>query len=95
VANTTTTTTALATMVIRHSTKGLQQLRRWQRAPTNLQPGDFILLREKNMTSLHWPTAVITDIHPQADGIFRVVTLRNTKGIQKSHYKNLSLTACE
>jgi hypothetical protein len=50
---------------------------------SNLQPGYPLLLREDNMTPLHWPIAVITEIHKGKDGIVRVVTLRNHKGIFK------------
>ena len=60
--------------------QGLQQCQRWQRTVPNLQPGDLILLREDNTTPLHWPTAVITDVHPGKDGIIRVVTLRTPRG---------------
>ena len=44
-------------------------------------------------TSLLPPTAVITDIHPQAD-VTVSGTLRN-EVIKTYHYKNLTLTACE
>ena len=62
--------------------QGLQQRPRRVKA-SNLQPGALILLREHNTTPLHWPTAVVTNIHPGKDGIVRVVTLRIHKGIFK------------
>jgi hypothetical protein len=49
-----------------HCLRGPQQLQHWQRNTPNLQPGDLVLLRENYTTPLHWPTAVITDIHPRA-----------------------------
>jgi len=58
----------------------MQQRQHWQRTFPNLQPGDFILLREDNTTPLHWPTAVIKETHPGKDGIVRVVTVRIPKG---------------
>jgi hypothetical protein len=58
----------------------LQQRQSWQRTSPNLQPGDVVLLKEDNTTPLHWPTAIITDVHPGPDGIIRVVTLKTTKG---------------
>jgi len=60
--------------------QGLEQCQRWQSTVPNLQPGDLVLLREDNTTPLHWPTAVITDVHPGKDGIIRVVTLRIPRG---------------
>ena len=48
----------------------------------NLQPADLVL-REENTTPLHWPTAVIIDVHPGKDGIVRVVTLRTPRGTFK------------
>jgi len=61
----------------------LQQRQRWQRTFPNLRPGDLVLLREDNTVPLHWPTAVITDIHPRKEGIVRVVTIRTPKGVFK------------
>jgi len=64
--------------------QGLQQRPRWLKASPNLQPGALVLLKEDNTTPLHWPTAVITNIHPGKDGIVRVVTIRTPKGVFKS-----------
>jgi len=33
-----------------------------------LQLGDVVLLREDN--TIHWPIAVITDVHPETDATF-------------------------
>ena len=63
--------------------QSLQQRQRWQRTSPNLKPGDLVLVREDNTAPLHWPTAVITDIHPGKDGIVRVVTIRTPKGVFK------------
>jgi len=45
-----------------------------------LKPGDLILLREDNTTTIHWPIAVIKETHPGKDGIVRIVTVRIPKG---------------
>jgi len=63
--------------------QSLQQRQRWQRTSPNLQPDDLVLLREDKSAPLHWPTVVITDIHPGKDGIVRVVTIRTPKGVFK------------
>jgi hypothetical protein len=49
----------------------------------NLQPGDFVLLKEDNTSPLQWPTVVITETHPGKDNSVRVVTLRTRKGTFK------------
>jgi len=61
--------------------QSLQQRQHWQRTSRNLQPGDLVLLRQDKTAPLHWPTAVITNIHPGKDGIVRVVTIRRPKGV--------------
>jgi len=58
----------------------LQHRQRWHRSSPNIQRGDPVILREDNTAPLHWPTAVITDVHPGADGRIRVVTVKNPKG---------------
>jgi hypothetical protein len=70
-----TTTTVLATMFIRLSTESSAASTTAEGIP-KLQPGDLVLLRKDNVTPLHWPTDVNTDIHPGKDGIVRVVSLR-------------------
>ena len=62
----------------------------WQRKSSNLQPRDLVLLREDNTTPLYWPTPVITDIHPRANSIILVVTLRNSKGISNVPLQNFA-----
>jgi len=64
---------------------GLQHRQRWHRSSHNIQPGDPVILRENNTAPLHWPTAVITDVHPGADGRIRVVTVKTPKGTFKHH----------
>jgi len=72
----TTIATVLATLVIRLPTEIAT-------ASPNLEQGDLFLLMEDNTAPLHWPTAVITDIHTGKDGIVRVVTIRTPKGVLK------------
>jgi hypothetical protein len=60
-----------------------QSRQRWHRSSTNVQPGDAVILREDNTAPYHWPTAVITDVHPGADDRIRVVTVKTPKGTFK------------
>jgi hypothetical protein len=61
----------------------LQMRHRWQSSSPNLQPGDLVLLKDDHTTPLHWPTAVITDVHPGTDNNIRVVRVKNPKGTFK------------
>jgi len=61
----------------------LQHRQRSHRSSPNLQPVVPVILREDNTAPLHWPTAVITDVHPGADGKTRVVTVNTSKGTFK------------
>ena len=61
----------------------LQSRQRWQRSSPNVQVGDAVILREINTAPLHWPTAVITAVHPGPDGKTRVVTVKTTAGTFK------------
>ena len=72
--------------------QGLQQRPHWLRTSRNRQLGDLVPFREDNTTSLHWPTAVITNIHSGKDGTIRVVTLCNHKGVFKHFITKISLS---
>jgi len=58
----------------------LQHRQRWHHSSPNIQPGDPVILREDNTAPLHWPTAVITDVHPGADGKHEWSQLRPLRG---------------
>lgn len=42
-----------------------------------------MLLKEQNCPTFQWPLARIAKLHPGADGVTRVVTVRTTKGEYK------------
>ncbi|XP_053691399.1 uncharacterized protein LOC128739922 [Sabethes cyaneus] len=54
-----------------------------KRQTTAVQQGNIVVLREDNLPPLRWPMARITDVHPGADGVVRVVTVKTTNGIYK------------
>jgi hypothetical protein len=58
----------------------LQQRQRWSKSFPNLQPGDVVLLREDNITTLQWPTAVFIAVHQGADNKSRMFTVKTTQG---------------
>ena len=61
----------------------LQTRQRWHQSSPNVQVGDAVILRELNTAPLHWPTAIITEVHPGPDGKVCVVTVKIAKGKSK------------
>ena len=55
--------------------QNLQKRGKWQRAQTNVKPGDIVLLKNENMAPTNWPLARVIKTHPGSDGLIRVVTL--------------------
>ncbi|XP_062540922.1 uncharacterized protein LOC134208964 [Armigeres subalbatus] len=51
--------------------------------PSPIRIGTLVVLREDNMPPLCWPLARITDVHPSAEGVVRVVTVKTASGVYK------------
>ncbi|XP_046404411.1 uncharacterized protein LOC124169753 isoform X2 [Ischnura elegans] len=58
----------------------LQQRAKWSRESSNVRPGMVVLLKDDNTPPLTWRLAVIDEVHPGADGLVRVATVRNSQG---------------
>lgn len=59
----------------------LQQRSKWKVAFNhNLKIGTLVILKEDNLTPLHWPMARIIELHPGADEVVRVVTVKVASG---------------
>ncbi|XP_059830324.1 uncharacterized protein LOC132396632 [Hypanus sabinus] len=56
----------------------LQQRRKWTEPRRNLQVGDLVLLRDKQITRNSWPMARITATFPSEDGHVRKIELKTT-----------------
>ncbi|XP_059829970.1 plectin-like [Hypanus sabinus] len=56
----------------------LQQRRKWTEPRRNLQVGDLVLLRDKQVARNSWPTARITATFPSEDGHVRKIELKTT-----------------
>ena len=61
----------------------LQTRQQWHQSSPNVQVGDAVILRELNTAPLHWPTAIITEVHPGPDRRVRVVTVKTARGTFK------------
>lgn len=61
----------------------LQQRRKWTENPDSIQIGTLVLLVNETCSPLKWNLGRVLHLHPGADGITRVVTVRTTSGDYK------------
>ena len=66
----------------------------------DLEKGDLVLVKEDNLTRLHWPLGVMVDVFPGKDGLIRSVNVKTSKGvitrpIQRLHYLEISSCSSE
>lgn len=61
----------------------LQQRSKWHTTKFSVAIGTMVLIKNELSPPLNWPLGRITELHPGADGIVRVATVRTTKGIFK------------
>lgn len=61
----------------------LQQRTKWTSSCPNVQPGALVIVREDNLPPISWKLAVVENVHPGADGLIRVVTIRTPHGVFK------------
>lgn len=61
----------------------LQQLKRWPRSRMNLKVGALVLVKDELQPPAKWALARITALHPGADGLVRVVTVRTAGSVFK------------
>jgi len=58
----------------------LQQRPKWLAQKKDIEAGDMVLVKTDGLISATWPLARVVDVHPGADGLTRVVTVRTTNG---------------
>lgn len=58
----------------------LQTRQKWNETSKNISVGTVVVVKTDNSPPLHWPLAVIQEVHAGKDGIVRNVTLRTNKG---------------
>ena len=58
----------------------LQQRFKWTAKRTDLQVGDLVLIRDDNLPPNKWRLGRITQVHPGADSLVRVVTVKTMDG---------------
>ena len=53
---------------------------KWYHRSRNLAVGDVVLITDERYPPSKWPLARVSDVHPGADGLVRVVTVRVANG---------------
>jgi hypothetical protein len=61
----------------------LQQRAKWDKTHTNIAVGAMVLVVTESLEPLKWPLGRIVALHPGADGICRVVTVKTATGQYK------------
>lgn len=60
----------------------MQRRGRWTSPSRAIQVGDLAILKEDNVPILQWKLVRISAVHPGADGIIRVVTIKQSAGAE-------------
>ena len=58
----------------------LQSRTKWQTPQENLTIDDLVIVREDNLSPLKWKVGRVVELHPGADGLIRVATVRTSSG---------------
>lgn len=61
----------------------LSQRSKWTQSKGSLNLDDLVVIKEDNLKPLHWRLGRIVALHPGADGVARVATVRTDGGILK------------
>lgn len=69
--------------------QSLQKRTKWFKKTDPFKPGDLVLIPDQASAPLVWRKARIHEIFPGRDGIVRVVSIRDTKGIRKLPVHNI------
>ncbi|XP_049300463.1 uncharacterized protein LOC125774090 [Anopheles funestus] len=68
----------------------LRRMAKWTKVHNNLQPGQIVLIGDDNMPTAKWPTGVVKQTFPSADGLVRVALVK----VKNNYYKrNVRLLA--
>lgn len=58
----------------------LQQRPKWLNPERNIEKGDLVVVKDERLPPLHWRLGRIIDVHPGADLLVRVVTIKTQQG---------------
>lgn len=68
----------------------LQERVKWKTQQSNIQLGTLVLIKEDNLPPLQWSVGRIAELHPGADNVVRVVTVKTSTG----HFKRAIQRIC-
>lgn len=68
----------------------LQERVKWRTQQSNIQLGTLVLIKEDNLPPLQWSVGRIVELHPGADNVVRVVTVKTSSG----HFKRAIQRIC-
>lgn len=68
--------------------------KRWKR-PINVEEGTLVIIRDENVPPMKWRMGRIFKLHPGADGVVRVVTLKTMNGFMKRAVEKLCFLPIE
>jgi hypothetical protein len=69
--------------VVRRVLHQLQQRTKWNTTIQQPQVDSLVLLREDNIPALQWILGRITTLHPEADRLTRVLSVKTVRGVVK------------
>ena len=69
----------------------LRKYVKWRNPQKNITVGDIVVLQEDNLIPTKWPLARIVNVHPGADEIVRVVSVKTSRGIYKRPVTKVAL----
>lgn len=73
----------------------LQQRPKWMKQQPNLEVGRLVIIKDERMPPLKWKLGRVAAVHPGADGLVRVATLKTEGGEMKRPIAKLALLPIE
>ena len=73
----------------------LPQRSKWKKQSANIKIGDLVLVRNDTLPPLQWPLGRVHEVHPGADGVVRVVTVKTKNGLCKRPLNKICLLPTE
>lgn len=64
---------------------------KWQSQQPNLKLNDLVIVKDERFPVKHWPMARVIALHPGADDLIRVVTIKTSHGMLKRPISKLGL----
>ena len=63
----------------------MQERGKWKDPATNFVIGQLVLMRDNRYPASKWPLGRVIEVHPGADGLVRVVTVKTATSTLRRH----------